>query len=189
VPIYNDVRTLQGADVPSVDVLVGGFPCQDVSSGGKRAGITQSTRSGLWYEYSRLIGAIRPRYAVIENVKGLLSGSLETYRTFPPLGTMRSGHVFPQPRSGLLTCGRECSLLPTPTVTTLAESLGFYLRSGEIWERSTSLGACLIGLAYGLTGRQERPSGKYMAEVSFVEWMMGVPEGWTAPEGESLSGR
>ena len=77
VPIFNDVRTLTGADVPAVDVLAGGFPCQDVSCSGGRAGITQSSRSGLWYEYRRLIEEIRPRYAVIENVKGLLSKGME----------------------------------------------------------------------------------------------------------------
>ena len=77
VPVYNDVRTLDGAELPAVDVLVGGFPCQDVSCSGGRAGITQSSRSGLWYEYKRLIGEMRPRYAVIENVKGLLSKGME----------------------------------------------------------------------------------------------------------------
>lgn len=77
VPIYNDVRSLNGADLPHIDILCGGFPCQDVSSGGKRAGIKEGTRSGLWYEYSRLIGEIRPRYVIIENVRGLLSCGIE----------------------------------------------------------------------------------------------------------------
>lgn len=77
VPIFNDVRTFAGADALAVNVLVGGFPCQDVSCSGGRAGITQKTRSGLWYEYRRLIEEIRPRYAVIENVKGLLSKGME----------------------------------------------------------------------------------------------------------------
>jgi DNA (cytosine-5)-methyltransferase 1 len=77
MPIYNDVRTLRGKDAPAVDVLVGGFPCQDVSCSGKRAGIAKSTRSGLWYEYARIISEVRPQYAVVENVKGLLSGGME----------------------------------------------------------------------------------------------------------------
>lgn len=77
VSIYNDVRTLHGADLPAVDVLAGGFPCQDVSCSGGRAGITSATRSGLWYEYKRLISEMRPRYAVIENVKGLLSKGMD----------------------------------------------------------------------------------------------------------------
>jgi DNA (cytosine-5)-methyltransferase 1 len=73
VPIYNDVREVSGMTAPKVDILVGGFPCQDVSSAGSRAGIKQGTRSGLWYEYARIISEMRPRWAVIENVKGLLS--------------------------------------------------------------------------------------------------------------------
>ena len=64
---------LKGDELPPVDVLCGGFPCQDVSSGGLRAGIRQGTRSGLWLEYARLIGEIRPKYVIIENVRGLLS--------------------------------------------------------------------------------------------------------------------
>jgi DNA (cytosine-5)-methyltransferase 1 len=77
VPIYKDVRELDPATLPAVDVLVGGFPCQDVSSAGRRRGIAQSTRSGLWHEYKRIINGVRPRYAVIENVKGLLSRGME----------------------------------------------------------------------------------------------------------------
>jgi DNA (cytosine-5)-methyltransferase 1 len=61
-----------------VDVLCGGFPCQDVSSAGKHAGIKQGTRSGLWHEYRRIIGESRPKYAIIENVRGLLSLGIET---------------------------------------------------------------------------------------------------------------
>jgi DNA (cytosine-5)-methyltransferase 1 len=76
-PIYNDVSLIKGADLPSVDVLCGGFPCQDVSGAGCRAGIKTGTRSGLWYDYARLIGEIKPKYAVIENVMGLLSLGIE----------------------------------------------------------------------------------------------------------------
>ena len=77
VSIYNDVTALRAEDLVPVDVLCGGFPCQDVSNAGKRAGIKQETRSGLWHEYARLIGEIRPRYVIIENVRGLLSCGIE----------------------------------------------------------------------------------------------------------------
>jgi len=76
-PIYNDVACLKGAELPQIDVLAGGFPCQDVSVAGKRAGIKTGTRSGLWYEYGRIIKEIRPKYAIIENVRGLLSSGIE----------------------------------------------------------------------------------------------------------------
>lgn len=77
VPVYGDIRTINGRELPAVDVLCGGFPCQDVSQGGKHAGIRKGTRSGLWFEYARLIGEIRPRYVIIENVRGLLSRGIE----------------------------------------------------------------------------------------------------------------
>ncbi len=53
--------------------------------------------------------------------------------------------------------------------------------SDESWEIASNLSAYLIGLEYGLTGRVDRPRGRHIADVSFVEWMMGLPEGWTAP--------
>lgn len=76
IPVYDDVRELRGDKLLPVDVLCGGFPCQDVSQGGKHAGIKEGTRSGLWAEYARLIGEVRPRWAVIENVRGLLSNGM-----------------------------------------------------------------------------------------------------------------
>lgn len=56
-----------------IDILTGGFPCQDVSSAGKRAGLTTDSRSGLWTHMARAIRAIQPQLVVIENVEGLLS--------------------------------------------------------------------------------------------------------------------
>lgn len=77
VPVFDDVRTISGVQLPHVDVLCGGFPCQDVSLAGRRAGITSTTRSGLWHEYKRIIDETRPRYIIAENVPGLLSLGIE----------------------------------------------------------------------------------------------------------------
>jgi DNA (cytosine-5)-methyltransferase 1 len=68
---YDDVREVRGGAVGPVDVLCGGFPCQDVSNAGKRAGL-DGERSGLWYEFDRLVGELAPRFVVIENVAALL---------------------------------------------------------------------------------------------------------------------
>jgi DNA (cytosine-5)-methyltransferase 1 len=66
-PIWDDINTLDGTPWRgSVDVLAGGFPCQDISSAGKGAGIS-GERSGLWKEYARLIGEMRPRFVFAEN--------------------------------------------------------------------------------------------------------------------------
>jgi site-specific DNA-cytosine methylase len=62
--------------VPYVDVLCGGFPCQDISVAGRGEGI-DGARSGLWGEYARLIRELRPRYVVVENVAALLARGME----------------------------------------------------------------------------------------------------------------
>lgn len=75
VPIYENVKTINAnGNVP--DVICGGFPCQDISISGKGAGI-EGERSGLWFEFYRLIGELRPRYAIIENVFALRSRGLD----------------------------------------------------------------------------------------------------------------
>lgn len=73
VPIFGDVRKLTGEQVGTIDVITGGFPCQDLSVAGKQAGI-EGDRSGLWSEIARLIGELRPKYIIVENVANLLSG-------------------------------------------------------------------------------------------------------------------
>jgi len=67
VPIYEDIKKLNGNDFKDIDLITGGFPCQDISIAGKGEGI-EGSRSGLWTEFHRIIGEIRPRYALIENV-------------------------------------------------------------------------------------------------------------------------
>ena len=73
VPNYRDVRTVDWSAVEPVDIMCGGFPCQDVSLAGRRAGMKEGTRSGLWSEFARAIDIVRPSVVVIENVRGLLS--------------------------------------------------------------------------------------------------------------------
>lgn len=73
VPNYRDVRTVDWAAVEPVDIMCGGFPCQDVSLAGRRAGMKEGTRSGLWSEFARAIDVVRPKVVVIENVRGLIS--------------------------------------------------------------------------------------------------------------------
>lgn len=98
IPVYKDVKKLEvynGPDgnnyltdsldeneypinctSPDIDVIVGGFPCQDISIGGKGKGIVKGERSSLWKEYARLIDTVRPKYAIIENVNELRNNGL-----------------------------------------------------------------------------------------------------------------
>lgn len=70
------IRQDSGDIRPEGWIITGGFPCQDISVAGKGAGIV-GARSGLWFEYARLIGEIRPRYAIMENVGALTRRGLD----------------------------------------------------------------------------------------------------------------
>ena len=76
VPIYPDIKELRGEWFQDIDLITGGFPCQDISVAGKGAGI-DGDRSGLWSEMCRIISEVRPRYALIENVPMLIHRGLE----------------------------------------------------------------------------------------------------------------
>lgn len=71
---FSDVRTVGCSNLRAVDVLVGGFPCQDVSSMGARAGLA-GARTGLFWEVCRIATEIRPQWLVLENVVGLLNSN------------------------------------------------------------------------------------------------------------------
>lgn len=68
---YGDIRTV--TDPEHVDLIAGGFPCQDVSLAGLRRGISEGTRSGLYAQMLRIVSEVRPRVVLMENVAGLLS--------------------------------------------------------------------------------------------------------------------
>lgn len=75
VPCHDDVRTRQFVE-GEADVIVGGFPCQDISRAGKRAGLS-GERSGLYRELVRAIRVVRPKFAIVENVAALLGDGLD----------------------------------------------------------------------------------------------------------------
>ena len=68
-PNLGDITTIDWRQVEPVDLLIGGFPCQDVSTVGKRAGIAPDTRSGLWAHMAAAIDALQPEWVVIENCR------------------------------------------------------------------------------------------------------------------------
>ena len=70
VPLFADIKELRGADVGTVDVIYGGFPCQPFSVAGNKKG--KDDKRYLWPEFSRLVGEIKPRWIVAENVPGIL---------------------------------------------------------------------------------------------------------------------
>jgi len=77
VPNLGDITGVGWANVPAVDILTAGFPCQDISNAGKRAGI-EGERSGIWTNVVAAVGVLRPRYALFENVGALAVRGLDT---------------------------------------------------------------------------------------------------------------
>ena len=73
---YEDVKEVGAHNLEPIDCLIGGFPCQGASSAGKRKGL-KDERSGLWFEYARIIRELEPRWVVIENVTGLTHRGLD----------------------------------------------------------------------------------------------------------------
>ena len=99
VPVYEDVRELSADrlvnDGITFDVICGGFPCQDISAAGKGAGLA-GARSGLWWEFHRLIAETRPKWVIAENVSALRSRGLdEVLRSLAALGYDAEWHCIP----------------------------------------------------------------------------------------------
>lgn len=74
---HSDVRHVGRYNLSPVDIVCGGFPCQDISINNPKAKGLDGDRSGLWSEYARIVGELRPRYVVIENSPQLASKGLE----------------------------------------------------------------------------------------------------------------
>ena len=100
--IYDDVRDITKDNVSPVDILCGGFPCQDISIAGKQGGI-HAEKSGLWWEMLRIISELRPRVAVLENVPNIIRlGGLDVLGSLASIGynaewTIISARMFGAP--------------------------------------------------------------------------------------------
>ena len=157
-PIFKDVRllnaeALRNAGINRIDAIAGGFPCQDISVAGKRAGI-DGERSGLWKEYARIIDEFKPKWAVIENVAALRGNGLATViKDLWEIGYDAEWHVIPASAVGLPHQRERLWIIAYP--------------SGKGLEKSI-----LEGYAYAFSGEAEKPRfGDGWISERFSAWL------------------
>lgn len=158
VPCYYDVRELTKEildrdGIERIDVITGGFPCQDISTAGKQAGLGPETRSGLFSEIVRLIGELQPRYVILENVTNLLSGP-----------SKQRGGWFGTVLGSLAECGYDAEWQNIP-----ASYVGAWHRRGRVW---------VVAYPNKISGQQRiaqkpilrQPYVQEQSERSFEKW-------------------
>ena len=90
-----DIKECSGENLEPVDLICGGFPCQDISVAGTGAGLA-GERSGLWYEMHRIISDVKPRWVIVENVAALLSRGMDVVlRDLSQIGYDCEWHIIP----------------------------------------------------------------------------------------------
>jgi len=134
-PIWDDICTLTAREVPPVDFLYGGFPCQDISVAGHGKGLSGS-RSGLYWEMHRLIKEIKPTFVFLENVPAIRTrGAIEVARSLDELGYYQNWDVISAREVGAPFIGERWFLLAAADSETLREQQGWWEREG--WEAPT----------------------------------------------------
>jgi len=212
VPIFSDVTTIHKEDLKAllpIDVIAGGFPCQDISVAGKQKGIT-AKRSGLWKEFVRLINEIRPKYAIIENVANLRStGLISVLQDLWKIGYNAEWHCIPASAFGAPHRRDRIWIIAHPScIDQVGLSLGKEKKESELRGGSKNvpdsdlqgLQGCggfkeispifaqeQVGMYYCSRGIKQW--GKEPLEVprlkddrlnpDWVEWLMGYPISWT----------
>ena len=162
VPCFSDVRELRGEQVGDIDVICGGFPCQDLSTAGKQAGMDEGTRSGLWSEIVRLAGELRPSFIIVENVAALLRGPSE-----------QPGRWFGRVLGDLAECGYDAEWHCIP-----ASYIGACHHRDRAWIVAYPKGLAEGGLPQRKTTKDTRfkQCGKNMANsTSFGQPRSGQP--------------
>jgi len=192
---YEDVRAVGAHNLSRVDVLCGGFPCQDISIAGKGAGLS-GARSGLWSEYARIIRELRPRIVVVENVSALVVRGLD--RVLCDLAASGYDAVWFHLRAsdvGAPHLRERLFIVAYADGVRESQSQGASKKSGDglataakHWATPTVNGASTNSSAPP-SQRKRRCKGTAVEagasrelplNPAWVECLMGFPEGWTA---------
>jgi len=202
VPKFKDVRYVGRNELATVDLVCGGFPCQDVSLAGKRAGM-EGERTTLWTEFSRIIRELRPKWVLAENVPGLLSSDAgrffgEVLRTLAASGYDVEWDCIPASAFGAPHRRDRIYILADSEGGRLAPSISeMYSESDAGWRRYYSCQPGILGerspwavepnvgrVATGVSRRVDRLRALGNAVVPQVaEWI-----GWRIIEADGAAG-
>lgn len=184
-----DVRGIEPEWLGTVDLVCGGFPCQDISAAGKRAGLA-GEQSGLWFEFRRLVAGLGPQWVLVENVPGLLysSGGRDLATLLSGLGdlgylsawrVLNAKHFgVPQRRRRLFIVG---SLGDGRAAQVLLDGAEAFRYSG-VEEFREPVVACLRAAGQHHSGAQLIEDEGRLRNLTPMEWerLQGFPDGWTA---------
>jgi DNA (cytosine-5)-methyltransferase 1 len=204
VPVFADVKKLSTGNLnQKIDIICGGFPCQDISTMGKMAGI-DGARSGLWKEYCRLINEIKPKFAIIENVPNLRKKGLSrVLGDLWQIGYDAEWHCVPASALGAPHQRDRIWIISYPACVDknrlplrTQEEITRFRNDGknsqnlqgdrEAWgfiqifkRKALKICKCTRGKEWwGLEPNLSRLSDDRL-NPDWVEWLMGFPTGWT----------
>jgi site-specific DNA-cytosine methylase len=188
-PIWDDVCTFDGKPWRgAVDVVSGGFPCQDISCAGTGAGL-EGSRSGLWREMARIIGEVRPRYVFVENSPMLTSRGLGVVLgDLAALGFDARWGVLGADDAGAPHRRKRIWIVadtPTATANQLCPSMQKHPGCRAMWGTPKAQDSRHAKWDRGKSNLGEQVAGLSNGgslNPTWVEWLMGWPLGWTACE-------
>lgn len=176
VKVYGDVRDVTAtrlrADGNFPDIITAGWPCQDISVSGQQKGIIEGERSSLWSECARLLGEIRPEYAIFENVTALVSSRKGEWfkhvlQEIHKIGYDAEWHCLPASEFGAHHHRDRVWIIAYPSGTRSASRLP---GQDKREERYTSV----IDYSYYQQLRRER-EGKWSAQSTVCRVVDGLP--------------
>ena len=179
---YGDIKQVDWRTIEPVDLVCGGFPCQDISLAGKGAGLT-GERSSLWFEYAKAIEVLKPRYVIIENVAALRSRGLDqVLGALAALGYDAEWHVLSACQFGAPHTRERLFVVAYPQGSGLEGYRTLALRTWEAFSpvcnsaagRPWSTESRPVGVAHGIPHRVDRLRGLGNAVVPQLVEVLGI---------------
>ena len=182
---HDDIKTWPESDTESVDLICGGFPCQDISFAGKGAGLS-GERSGLFYELIRVVREMGPRYVLLENVSALLvRGIDDVLGTLASIGFDAEWHCIPAAAVGAphirdrvfilaYSNGRDGADEPDNIGENGSRRISDNIRSSGIDSADVADTKSIRGRS--LPGRKRKEKGERLKGCYRVSWWQAEPD-------------